>query len=63
MRTILMLIVAVGLSGCCLTRNGVGPVVSPTNVGTEVQGSDKPTLPPMRPWYYDETNAVQNIIE
>lgn len=45
--------------GCIHTKCGDGgndPIVSPTNISTEVQDTEDPVLPPYTPWWAQEGN-------
>ena len=65
--TILCAAVCLCLAGCRNTttpQNGKNePVVSPTNISTQVQGEDKPMLPHLDPWYDECTNWVWDVIQ
>ena len=53
----IVLSILVACGGCCLFQKDTGndvpskPVVSPQNVSNATQGSGKPTLDPLEPWY------------
>lgn len=62
---VLALLVACG--GCCLFQKETGgeetarpPVVSPEKVSNATQGSGKPTLDPLDPWYKDYDIPIAN---
>lgn len=54
----IVLSILVACGGCCLFQKETGggdiarpPVVSPENTSNATQGSGKPTLDPLEPWY------------
>ena len=62
---ILSLLVTCG--GCCLFQKETGgenvnrpPVVSPEDVSNATQGSGKPTLDPLEPWYLNFDIPIGN---
>lgn len=62
----IVLSILVACGGCCLFQKETGgnvpgkPVVSPENTSNATQGSGKPMLDPLEPWYNNFNIPIGN---